>query len=130
MPTLLIVKIRDAFEFLSGKKTYIVCLVTILYAYGINRNWWPHDPAIDLLFGSGGAITLRMAMNKLCRQLERDHFLEDLNLEKDLTRARNVLAAAPSDDPPGEAARRHTEKFPVNLSFPEDNPKQPTDQTS
>lgn len=112
-------KSKDVLEFLSGKKTYIVCLVTILYAYGITRGWWPHNSAIDLLFGSGGAITLRMAVNKLCRQLERDHFLEDLNLEKDLTRIRS--AAEPVTDVPAEAAQRMTEPrpvFPVNLEFP------------
>src|ERR1700686_418997 len=56
-------------SFLSGKKTIIIGLVTVLYAAGVQFKWWPHDATIDLLLGGGAAITLRLAITKLCQQL-------------------------------------------------------------
>lgn len=54
---------------LSGYKTYLIGLVTLVYAIGIQQNWWPHVAQIDLGLGGAGAITIRAALSKLCGQI-------------------------------------------------------------
>jgi hypothetical protein len=73
--------------FLSGKKTYLISTGVLVYAFGISRGWWPHQPEIDLMFGGAGAITIRAAIKKLCEQVSAD---------------------PPFNSAPAEAARRMT----------------------
>lgn len=49
----------------SGYKTYIVCITTVLYAvlyYGLTQNDWP--TAMSLILGSSGLGALRHAVSK------------------------------------------------------------------
>lgn len=60
--------IKKVVAWLDGKKTYIVGIGTIIYAFGINRGYWHSDPDIwGTLFG-GSAITLRLAVAKVAKQ--------------------------------------------------------------
>lgn len=51
------------FDMFQGYKTYIICIAAGVYGIGIKAGWWPHDPAIDLILGAGGAAAIRSGIN-------------------------------------------------------------------
>jgi hypothetical protein len=57
---------KNALSFLQGHKTIVIACGGVLYAAGIHFGWWGHYAEIDLVFGSGVAITLRLAIKNLC----------------------------------------------------------------
>ncbi len=57
--------------FLSGKDD-LIGLLGILYAAGIQFWNWPNEGEIWAALGFGGAMTLRAAIAKLCRELTSD----------------------------------------------------------
>lgn len=50
-------------NWLKGKKTYIVALAGIVYTGGIQQGWWPHNVLIDGLLISSGAAAMRSGIN-------------------------------------------------------------------
>lgn len=53
---------QHLWSWLSGKKTYIIALVSTIYAWGITQNLWPHNVVIDTALGAGGLTALRMGI--------------------------------------------------------------------
>lgn len=50
-------------DFLKGKKTYLLAIAAAIYATGIQAGWWTQNAMLDILLLSGGAATLRSAIN-------------------------------------------------------------------
>lgn len=61
--------ITRTLSFLSGKKTYLVAALGVVYALGIKYGHWPNDPEIWGGLGFTGVATLRAAITKLCVQI-------------------------------------------------------------
>ncbi len=47
------------FDYLIGKKTYILAFAGAIYATGISQNLWPHQPWLDILLASASAASIR-----------------------------------------------------------------------
>lgn len=54
--------LQHLWSWLSGKKTYLIALVSTVYAWGITQNLWPHNVVIDTALGAGGLAALRMGI--------------------------------------------------------------------
>jgi hypothetical protein len=63
------VNLQAVISFLSGKKTYLVGVAGVVYAYGIGRHWWPSDAEIWGIIGSTGAMTFRAALARFAKQV-------------------------------------------------------------
>ncbi len=50
---------KRLFDFLIGKKTYILAFAGAIYATGISQNLWPHLVWLDILLGSAATATIR-----------------------------------------------------------------------
>lgn len=57
--------IKDAIGWLSGKKTYIIAFVALIYGCGIEQGWWQHNAGLDLILGALGVGTMRAAIAKV-----------------------------------------------------------------
>jgi hypothetical protein len=51
--------LQHAWAWLSGKKTYIISLVSVIYTWGVTQNVWPHSPLFDVALAAAGASALR-----------------------------------------------------------------------
>ena len=58
-------KLKEQFDMLAGKKTYVVAILTIIYAWaGFFANLHSLDVAINLTLGSAGLGALRAGVAK------------------------------------------------------------------
>lgn len=60
---------QHLWSWLAGKKTYIVAVVSTVYAWGIAQNLWPHNYVIDTALGAGGLTALRMAITSEAKKV-------------------------------------------------------------
>jgi hypothetical protein len=51
--------ISNFWNWLAGKKTYIVAFAGAIYGTGIALNLWPHNVALDVILASTGTATIR-----------------------------------------------------------------------
>lgn len=49
---------------LSGKKTYLVAALGILYIFGGDQGWWVVNPSLLAVLGFGGMATMRQGVSK------------------------------------------------------------------
>ena len=50
---------KTTWDFLQGKKTYLLAVAGTIYAWGISHQLWSNDPLIDALLGGSLAAALR-----------------------------------------------------------------------
>ena len=60
-------------RFVAGHKTYALVILSIVYAYGVERGWWLSDITIWTALGGSTAIAVRAACVRLLVQ-----FLDDM----------------------------------------------------
>lgn len=51
--------ITKVWNWLSGKKTYIIAFAAAIYGVGIQYNLWPHVVALDFFLGGGAVASIR-----------------------------------------------------------------------
>ena len=51
-------------NFLKGKKTYLIAAAGFVYMGGIQQGWWQHNLLVDALLSSGGVASLRHGMTQ------------------------------------------------------------------
>lgn len=61
---------NDLTKALSGKKTYIVAILAILYLIGAGVEWWPRSDEVMGIFAALGLATLRAGVGKAERNPE------------------------------------------------------------
>jgi len=59
-----------AWNWLSGKKTYILAVLGFVYAGGIQQGWWTDQPIIDGFLLSGTAASIRHSISTTAQQQE------------------------------------------------------------
>lgn len=50
-------------NFLKGKKTYLVSLAALIYGWGIQQGLWQHVVLVDAILASGGLASLRHSLS-------------------------------------------------------------------
>lgn len=50
-------------NYLKGKRTYLVSFLIALYGAGVSANLWPHVPIVDALLAGGGLAALRAGVS-------------------------------------------------------------------
>lgn len=56
---------QSLLDFLSGKKTYILCAAAFIYGGGISIGLWSHYPFLDAALASGTLAALRAGVAKV-----------------------------------------------------------------
>lgn len=54
----------NAWQFLDGKKTYILAAIGVIYIFGGDQGWWNLNEAIAAMLGFGGLASLRAGKTK------------------------------------------------------------------
>jgi len=60
----------QAWNWLIGKKSYIIAFAAAIYGAGIATNLWPHSQALDIFLGSGAVASLRHSISTTAQQQE------------------------------------------------------------
>lgn len=55
--------LQHTWDFLKGKKTYIISLAAVIYSWGITQGVWQHSYLIDTILASGAVASVRHAMD-------------------------------------------------------------------
>lgn len=61
--------IITAWNWLKGKKTYIISFATVVYGWGIQENLWPHYILLDFALGGTGLAAVRHGVSSAMAQV-------------------------------------------------------------